>query len=184
MTDPALTLGAALSGSPAGAALLERLEASRRLAHILAEDPHLRSAGIDPSRPGFFELRGSSLRLAARSPAEAAKLRQGLPRLRQALSQHGFDGIELLVAVQPVQNAYPVPVSRENSHESAPDKAGMDPGRGERVEQVRAFLDKLVITLDNPLLRSTAARLSDGMRERVARTREQADPTEGSPPHA
>src|ERR1700740_2146060 len=101
MIPKARHLPEALAESEAGSALVYRFRASQRAAAII--EPECRSIlpEFHPARSGGCDLRGTTLRVNARHPAQVAKLRQAAPRLLRLLQQHGFYVIEIKIGVQP-----------------------------------------------------------------------------------
>ncbi len=98
--NPTRTLAQALATSPV-AGLLARVEAAQRIAAILAPECARLRLGFDASAPGRCELREKDIVLNLDSAAQAAKLRQALPRLNQALQQQGYGVYAIRIKVQP-----------------------------------------------------------------------------------
>jgi hypothetical protein len=102
----ARSLAAALADSPAGA-LLHTLERWRRIADIVAQEAQRIAPDFNARDPRACELREDELLLNARSAAQAAKLRQGLPGLLRLLHQQGAQLSQIRVRVQPAPTGYP-----------------------------------------------------------------------------
>lgn len=106
MADSARPIGAALSDSPETAALLARVGSAQRAADLIAPLASSLGCGFDPNL-GNCELRGGVLLLAVDSAAQAAKLRQAVPRFQAALSANGVQVYEIRLRVQAVDSTYP-----------------------------------------------------------------------------
>ncbi|MEG0820157.1 MAG: hypothetical protein RR101_00215 [Burkholderiaceae bacterium] len=97
---PTRTVAQALAVSPA-AALLARVEAAQRISALLGPECARLRLGFDAATPGRFELREKEVLINLDSAAQAAKLRQALPRLTQTLQQKGFGAYGIKLRVQP-----------------------------------------------------------------------------------
>lgn len=98
--NPTRTLAQALATSPA-AGLLARVAAAERVAEILTPECARLRLGFDPGSAGRFDVRDTEVLINVDSAAQAAKLRQALPRLTQALATRGFGGLAVKVKVAP-----------------------------------------------------------------------------------
>lgn len=123
---PTRSLTDALADSPAGP-LLARLAQLQRISHTIAPAVARLAPDFDAHDPWACELREGVLLLGARSAAQAAKLRQGIPGLLRLLHQTGAQVTEIRVRVQPARMSYPVQASDVAqvavTGESAPDAA-------------------------------------------------------------
>jgi hypothetical protein len=160
---PARSLAAALADSPAGA-LLHKLERWRRIADIVAQEARHIAPDFNARDPRACELREDELLLNARSPAQAAKLRQGLPGLLRLLHQHGAQLSQIRVRVQPAPTGYP---------DDASATAGVAPitrpvSAGE-AQGAAAMAATLVQTLPDCPLRRRAEALQASLRKRLDR---------------
>ena len=72
----------ALAESAAGSALLHRYRASQRAAAVIESECRSILPEFHPTRSGSCDLRGTTLRVNAKHPAQVAKLRQAAPRLQ------------------------------------------------------------------------------------------------------
>lgn len=106
MAESARPIGAAFADSPETAALLARIGSAQRAADLIAPLAASLGCGFDP-KPGNCELRGGVLLLAVDSAAQAAKLRQAVPRFQAALSANGVQVYEIKLRVQAVASHYP-----------------------------------------------------------------------------
>ena len=165
-------LASALGDSSAGAALLSRLETSRRIGRILAHDPGLADCGVDFERPGLCELRDGTLRLAARSPAEKAKLRQSAPAMQRALAAHGFEGIEIKLTVQPCHVDYRIRVSNKNLGSEGPEGSTEQVSSLSELMAIRDCAEKLAHTSVHPMIRASAERMYRSAQTRLAGMRD------------
>ena len=96
----------ALADSPA-APLLARLARTRQIGRLLASVVAPLAPDFDATDASACELRDGTLLLNARSPAQAAKLRQGVPGMLRLLHQSGVQVTEIRVRVQPARRSYP-----------------------------------------------------------------------------
>jgi hypothetical protein len=154
---------------------MARLTASQRIARILRSDPALTHCGIDFERPGTCELRDRTLRVSARSPAEKAKLRQSGPLIERTLSAHGFEGIEIKVTVQPCYIDYRKCVSGKNPALGTTLGSKQGATRYSELMLAKAFAEKLAQTIENPLIRASAERMSRAAQIRLAGMRDDGD---------
>jgi hypothetical protein len=171
-TSPARRLQDALASSPAGAALLERHAASQRAAAAIEPECLRIVPDLAPTRSGVCELRGSTLRVNARSPAQIAKLRQAGPRLLSRLRQQGLDVIEIKFGVQP----RPLSSSVWPQGSDAPTESSQNPPSFPRhpseIEHAMGFAKQLVLTLHDSPLREAARNLLASLTCGVARMRD------------
>jgi hypothetical protein len=174
--SPARRLQDALARSPAGAALLERYAASQRAAAAIEPECQRIVPDLSPTRSGVCELRGSTLRVNARSPAQIAKLRQAAPRLLSRLQQQGLDVIEIKFGVQP----RPLSSSVWSQGPDSPGGPSQTPPAAARlsseIHHATEFASKLVLTLNDSPLRDAALRLLASLTHGVARMRESGQP--------
>lgn len=166
MTRTDKTLAAALAEVPAVAELLSRLQASQSAARILASASPPIGGGFDPLRPGACELRGGLLLLTATSPAQAAKLRQELPRLQKLLEQQGLDLNEIKARIQPAPLTYREEVSAPARFVATPDPARPAADRASEIAAPLRFADELALTLPESPLRDAVERLRATLRGR------------------
>lgn len=103
------SLADALAHSAAGP-LLARLDKIKRITQTLADAVARIAPDFDAHDPWACELREEKLMLNARSAAQAAKLRQGIPGLLRLLHQQGAQVTEIHVRVQPTRTTYSEPV--------------------------------------------------------------------------
>ncbi|MCS6944289.1 MAG: hypothetical protein RMK97_02535 [Sutterellaceae bacterium] len=156
----------ALADSPA-AALVRRALDSQRIAKAINRSGTPLPPAFDPLAPGACELRGDTLWLVAPSPAAAAKMRQSLPQLLQALSRQGFDLTEIKVRLQPRRMSYP----REDDPRSA--IPCLCDHKREDLQQLLGALslaEKLALTFPNSLLGLAASQLAARLRNKLAQT--------------
>lgn len=171
MTRTAKTLADALAEVPAVAQLLSRLQTSQSAARILAAASPPIGGGFDPLRPGVCELRGGLLLLTATSPAQAAKLRQELPRLQKLLKQQGLDLNEIKVRIQPAHLPYREEVSGPPQVLAAPNSAQPATDRTDDIAAPLRFADELALTLPDSPLRDAVQQLRAALREELTRNR-------------
>lgn len=117
------TLNQALAGSTA-AALLARVAAAEQIAAILAPECARLRLGFDPATPGRFELRETEVQIKVDSAAQAAKLRQAMPRLTQALASQGWGGLALKLKVAPPGAREEETVPQEHGPAREPSASG------------------------------------------------------------
>jgi hypothetical protein len=122
---------------------------------------HLLPPGFDPCLPGICELRDSVLWLSARSPAEAAKLRQALPGLQRLLLRNGFEINEIKVRLQPGLTAYQASASRADGTAEATYN---DAARRAATRAPLEFAEKLSATLPESNLRTAVRSLAGTLR--------------------
>ncbi|MCX8004623.1 MAG: flagellar hook-length control protein FliK [Burkholderiaceae bacterium] len=157
----------ALAASPA-AALLTRVLDAQRVAKAVASSHAPLPPAFDPLAPGACELRGQILWLVVASPAVAAKLRQCLPQLRDALNRQGFDLTEIKVRLQPARKSYPAdapPVTH------IADLRESEAGEVRRLTAALSLAEKLALTYPGAALGEAASRLAARLRDRLARIR-------------
>ena len=170
---PARSLADALADSPAGP-LLARAARVQRISRSLAAAAAQLSPDLDVQDPGVCELREGVLLLNARSPAQAAKLRQGIPGLLRILHQQGAQVTEIRVRVQPARTSYP---ERANDPSQVSPRAQItthaDPVDPQRAivptavagaDGAEALAQALVRNLPDSLLRRAAERLQASLR--------------------
>lgn len=149
----------ALAQSPA-AALIEHCtradQAARLVASALGEPA--RSAA---SPPAFTcQIRKHTLIVFAASVAQAAKLRQRVPRLLAVLQERGLNLNEIRVRVQPGPSAETDPVVR-----TAPASTASNAAEARRATAATlAFADELARKLRPSPLREAAVRLARRLR--------------------
>jgi len=172
MTPIPRRLPDALAQSEAGSALLQRYSASQRAATAIQAECQNIVPEFDPARSGGCELRGTTLRVNARHPAQVAKLRQAVPRLLRILKQQGFDVIEIKIGVQPRA------LSSSDRHD-APGRAAAGPGEAAIRRKLASqfgpaleFAKKLALTLPDSPLRAAARRMAASLSVGLARMRE------------
>lgn len=96
-TPGTMALGTALDQSSSLSSLLQRVRTSRRYHDAIA---HLLPPGLDTEvRPGPLDDQTWSLLVS--SGSAAAKLRQVLPQLLEAVQASGWQGTSIKVKVQP-----------------------------------------------------------------------------------
>ncbi len=159
----ARSLAAALADSPAGA-LLHKLERWRRIADIVAHEAQRLAPDFNARDPRACELREDELLLNARSPAQAAKLRQGLPGLLRLLHQQGAQVSQIRVRVQPAPTGYPDDASATGG--VAPITPPLPPGA---LRGAAAMADTLVQTLADSALKTRVEALQRALRKRLDR---------------
>jgi hypothetical protein len=154
MSDKVRSIGAALSDAPETAALLARVESTRRAAELISPLALSLACGFDP-RQGQCELRGGVLLLTVESSAQAAKLRQAVPRFQAALSANGIQVYELRIRVQAVGTPYPrqgrdepsssglpfPPISTQTAERLAVDAARLGGTLGAALRRLASTLD-------------------------------------------
>lgn len=163
-TRNACSLADALAESPVGP-VLQRLSLYQRIARTISPAVARLAPDFDSIDPSAVNLREDVLWLNARSAAQAAKLRQGVPGLLQLLHQHGFQVIEIRVRVQPARLTYPEQTSDRVTQEPAldtdnPDRTHVDAG-------ARAFAEQLSRDLPDSPLRAAAHRLRAALQRRA-----------------
>jgi hypothetical protein len=172
MTPKPRRLPDALAQSEAGAALIQRCAASQRAAAIIESECAHIVPGFSPVQSRSCELRGTTLRLNAQSPAQVAKLRQAVPRLLSRLQQRGLDVIEIKIGVQPRALSSSV---RQNAPDVAAATAASGPSRRSPYREVGPalrFAQKLALTLQDSPLRAAAQRLAASLSSGLAGMRE------------
>jgi hypothetical protein len=155
MSDPVRSIGAALSDAPETAALLARVDAARRAADLISPLALSLACGFDP-RQGQCELRDGVLLLTVESSAQAAKLRQAVPRFHAALSANGIQVYEIRLRVQAVGMPYPgqgrdepsssampfPPISAQTAQRLAREAAQMGGALGAALRRLASTLDR------------------------------------------
>jgi hypothetical protein len=180
------SLADALAESAAGP-LLARVALAQQVSRTLADIVSTLAPDFDVNDASACNLRESVLLLNARSPAQAAKLRQGIPGMLRRLHQTGAQVTEIRVRVQPARMSYP---ERANDlpqvsarGESTPVDALASP-RPTALPTAVAGLQTLARTLAHDLpdspLRRAAARLEAAV-ERIASAASQV-PSAGRAP--
>ncbi|MFN9029490.1 MAG: hypothetical protein ACK54C_04705 [Betaproteobacteria bacterium] len=158
---PARSLAAALADSPA-AGLLHKLERWRRIADIIAHDAERIAPDFNAHDPRACELREDELILNARSAAQAAKLRQGLPGLLKLLHHQGAQVCQIRVRVQPTPTGYPGQAS------ATPTVAPITPPLPPSAAQGAASMAReLVETLPDSPLKTQVQALQRALRKRL-----------------
>ncbi len=167
------SLAEALAASPA-AALLRRIESSRKLAAAMAAAPVALPPAFDPMRPGCCELRDGVLILTAASSAESSKLRQVLPGLQRTLQQQGHQVNEITVRVQPARTSYTNDgkhfdiAARGAASQDAPQEDGH---LADTALPVLSFAQKLALTLPDSSLGRAATALAIALKRRITNNR-------------
>jgi hypothetical protein len=184
---PARSLADALADSPAGP-LIARIARMRRISRALAEAVAPLAPDFDAHDPWAVELREGVLLLNARSAAQAAKLRQGVPGLLLHLHQDGAQVTEIRVKVQPARMSYP---ERANDHPQV--SAGAETGTcGSTEAAVRTALPTAVAgvkelaavlssSLPDSPLKQAAGRLQAALRRTESGLIEPRDPKRPPP---
>jgi hypothetical protein len=154
------TLAHALAETPA-AALIARCERAHQAARLIAAVLGEMQPTASASPTLDCRIREHELLVLASSVAQAAKIRQSLPRLLKALQERGLNLSEIRVRVQPDPSAEaPIP-----DRSAAGDRNARNPGRL-RPNQACAlcFADELARELRASPLRDAAARLAGRLR--------------------
>lgn len=160
---PARSLAAALADSPA-AALLHKLERWRRIADVIAQEAERIAPDFNARDPRACELREDELVLNARSAAQAAKLRQGLPGLLRLLHHQGAQVCQIRVRVQPAPTGYPGDASATPA--VAPITPPLPPGAA---QGAATMAQTLVQTLPDSPLKTQVQALQRALRRRLDR---------------
>lgn len=150
-----------LRDAPEAAQLLARWEATQRAARSIAPECRSLASGFDPLLPGRCESRDGVLWLTAASTAQAAKLRQAIPRLQTALSSEANRVYEIRVRVEPGIRGYP---EQGSVAPSSVDAAWLQPGRG-----AGEAVSKLALTVRESPLRQAVLRLATTLQKRARR---------------
>ena len=166
----------ALAASEVGSALLQRHRDSQRAAAVIESECRTILPEFHPARSGGCDLRGTTLRVNARHPAQVAKLRQAAPRLLRLLQQHGFDVIEIKIGVQPRPLSSSERQSAPQVADQRPPSAQSSRGTGGRVKPALDFARKLALTLPDSPLRGAAQRLAASLSAGLARMRDSSQP--------
>lgn len=152
---PGKSLVQALAETPA-AALIARCERAEQAARVI-----LAALGESAIRPGLpptihCQIREHVLLVFASSVAQAAKLRQAVPRLLAELQERGMNLSEIRIRVQPGSSAEP------NSGGEA--ERMVAPQRPPSTKGALQLADKLAATLRPSPLRDAAMRLARRLR--------------------
>jgi len=170
-----------LAQSPAGAALIERYQASQRAAAVIEPECRRIVPDLAMTQSGVCELRGSTLRVNACSSAQVAKLRQAAPRLLSSLQQQGMDVSEIKFGVQPrplCSSGRPGP---HRPGEETPERHTRGHAFSSDIRQMEQFATKLVLTLPSSPLRDAASRLLASLTRGLAGMRESDQACEQQP---
>lgn len=159
MSSPVRPVAAALREAPETARLLARVEATQRIALRIAPVCRSLAAGFDPLLPGRCECRETVVWLTASSTAQAAKLRQAVPRMLATLTEEGIRVYEMRVRVEPGITGDP---ERGRSRPSSPDDAWLNPSRSAGDE-----VDKFALTVAESPLRQAILRLAATLKKRA-----------------
>jgi hypothetical protein len=183
---PPRSLADALAESPAGP-LLARIALAQQVSRTLADIVTTLAPDFDVNDASACNLREGVLLLNARSPAQAAKLRQGIPGMLRRLHQTGAQVTEIRVRVQPARMSYP---ERANDLPQVSPRGEPTPADGPASPlptsppTVVAGVEELARTLAHALpdspLRRAAARLEAAV-ERIARAANPAAPARRAP---
>jgi hypothetical protein len=158
------SLSQALAETPA-ATLIARCQRAEQAARLIATALDDSAAFPGRSLNCTCQIREHVLLIFAASVAQAAKLRQALPRLHALLQEHGLNLSEIRVRVQPD------PSAEANSGGGPTDKPSASAARKAQPVPAGAlqFADKLALTLKPSALRAAAERLAQSLR--AARTK-------------
>lgn len=159
MSSPVRPVADALRDAPEAARLLARVEATQRIARRIAPVCRSLAAGFDPLLPGRCEWREAILWLTASSAAQAAKLRQAVPRLLSTLGEEGIQVYEIRVRVEPGITGDP---EHGRSRPSSPDDAWLHPSRNAGDE-----VGKLALTVGESPLKQAILRLAATLKKRA-----------------
>lgn len=160
---PARSLADALADSPAGV-LLHKLERWRRIADIVAQEARNLAPDFNARDARACELREDELVLNARSAAQAAKLRQGLPRLLRILHEQGAQLSQIRVRVQPAPTVYP-----DGASATTPVAPITPPLTWEAALGAATMAATLVQTLPDSPLKTQVEALQRALRKRLDR---------------
>jgi hypothetical protein len=168
---PTRSLADALADSPAGP-LLERVARVRRISQALAPAAAQLAPDFDVHDPWACELREDVLLLNARSSAQAAKLRQGIPGLLRLLHQQGAQVNEIRVKVQPARMIYPERASQPPQVSLGAQEAvsgdlakSAPPMTTTAVAGLKKLAQTLARDLHDSPLRQAAERLQESLRD-------------------
>ncbi len=154
------TLAQALAETSA-AALIAKCDHADQAARVITAVLAEATSPKDASSPLFCQIREHVLLVSACSVAQAAKLRQALPRLLAAVQERGLNLSEIRIRVQPGPSAEP------NSGGTPPSGAGRDdPSFRPAVGGALLMADELARTLRPSELRQAAERLARMLRTR------------------
>lgn len=159
MSSPVRPVADALREAPETARLLARVDATQRIAHRIAPVCRSLAAGFDPLLPGRCEWRDTVVWLTASSTAQAAKLRQAVPRMLATLTEEGIRVYEMRVRVEPGITGDP---ERGRSPPSSPDDTWLSPSRSAG-DQVRKF----ALTVAESPLKQAVLRLAATLKKRA-----------------
>jgi hypothetical protein len=165
----------ALAESEAGSALLARYRASQRAAAIIESECRSILPEFDPAQSGGCDLRGTTLRVNARHPAQVAKLRQAAPRLLRLLKEQGLDVIEIKIAVQPRALSSSDRHALADSADRPPPASQSTRQPARRIKPALDFARKLALTLPDSALRGAAQRLAASLSAGLARMRDSSE---------
>lgn len=161
MRSASRTVAAALADSAAGP-LLARIEATQAAVAAIASALADIAPDLDLTRPGAADLNGGVLLLNTTSAAQAAKLRQALPRLLAVLHQEGAEVNEIRLRVQP--RSPPAP-----EHSLTEVNVEADGTRGDRRRAAARFARELAARLPESQLRTAAERMQRKLSEQSER---------------
>lgn len=161
-----------LDADPGLAALARQARRSGRAAEAISAACRGVVPGFDPTRPGVCLLRGATLRLAVGSAPLAAKLRQAVPRMRSALHQQGFEGIEIVLCLQPDRTPYPIAAQDPRAHDPGPAHATSRTDAPAATPGMIGFAEQLAHTLEDSPLRRAVIELRSALHRAVARRRD------------
>jgi hypothetical protein len=155
---PGKSITEALAESPA-AALIARCKRADQAARLVASA--LGEPASSPSLPTFTcQIREHTLIVFAASVAQAAKLRQRVPRLLAILQERGLNLNEIRVRVQPGPSAEADPMVRTTPASTASNAAEAR----QATAATLAFADELARKLRPSPLREAAVRLARRLR--------------------
>jgi hypothetical protein len=180
------SLADALAESAAGP-LLARVALAQQVSRTLADIVSTLAPDFDVNDASACNLREAVLLLNARSPAQAAKLRQGIPGMLRRLHQTGAQVTEIRVRVQPARMSYPerandlpqVSPRGESTPVDGPESS-RPPGPPTAVAGLQTLARTLAHDLPDSPLRRAAARLEAAV-ERSARAANPAPPAGRAP---
>ena len=156
----------ALAGSPL-AGLVDQARLLSRISSVVAEVNREKASGTRPL-PLHCTLQGRTVIITVGTPSQAAKLRQRMAALQQALGERVPDVTGIRIRLQPGGSADPV------SGTPAPAAAGLLPHNEPSPESLSAalrFADDLSRNLRDSPLRLSAQRLQASLRARLDRDR-------------
>ena len=154
---------AALAEGPL-AGLIDQALLLDRIASVVA-DVSLESNTATRSAPPLrCALRGRTLVITAVTPSQAAKLRQRLAALREALGERAPQLTAIRIRLQPAGSADPVPGSPPGETAGS---APRPPASRESLSAALGFADALATSLHESPLRRSAQRLQASLRARL-----------------